>query len=210
MNKEIILNFLPMVANKYLFLNAIMHVLIYGVLAAIFLSGYKQKRIIFDSLIAVLFISVAAISILNSNPFNFLTFAILSVFAVIELFKAKNDITFKPFNLNTLVCMTIILVGLWYPHFVNVHPALMLLLAPTGIIPCPTLMVVLGLLNLIYPKVNKGLYAATSLIGAFYGITGVLLLKVYLDIPLLLITVYSVYNLRFLFTKPDTNIKNVI
>ncbi|HYE82076.1 MAG TPA: hypothetical protein VEG39_07910 [Clostridia bacterium] len=210
MNKEVILNFLPMVANKYLLLNAIMHILIYGVLAMVFLSGSKWKRIAFDSMIVLLLVSVAAISILNGNPFNFLTFTILSVFAVIELFKAENDIKFDVFSLNTLACIAIILVGLWYPHFANTHPVLMLLLAPTGIIPCPTLMVVLGLLNLVYPKINRGLYTVTSLMGVFYGATGIFMLKVTLDVPLLLIAAYSVYNLKFLFIKPDRNIKRVI
>lgn len=201
MNKEVILQFLPMLANKYLYINALMHLLVFFTVAMIFMPHIKFKKTVFNILILVLMLSISILSIVNGNPFNFLTFFVLSVFAFIEIIKAKNEITTPKISIKTILCLVFILIGMWYPHFVNAHPALLIFLSPVGVLPCPSLYVLLGLLNLYHPQVNKSLFTATALIGLFYGITGVFVLNVALDIPLLILNIYSIYNLRFLLKK---------
>ncbi|KJS87140.1 MAG: hypothetical protein JM58_05225 [Peptococcaceae bacterium BICA1-8] len=64
-----------------------------------------------------------------------------------------------------------------------------------GIIPCPTLLTALGLLTLAHPSSNKIQLAVTIFMGLVYGIIGTFILKVYLDITLLAVVLYSLYVL---------------
>lgn len=210
MNKEVILNYIEMVAGKYPVISILLHILIIALIITLFIPGFKQKRLTFDGVLTVIFASVASVALINGNPFNGVVFIILVVFAVFELFQRRNEITVPVFTsvsrgavIRNLLCMAAILVGILYPHFVNVSPALLLFLSPIGIIPCPTLTVALGLLNLYYPKTNKGLYTVVTIAGMFYGLTGVFLLHVYTDIPLMILALYSLYRLSFKVVKEE-------
>ena len=65
------------------------------------------------------------------------------------------------------------------------------MLSPLGIVPCPTMLVSLGLMTLCYPNVNKPLYIAALVSAVVYGVIGTFKLGVYLDITLLLLVIYS-------------------
>lgn len=208
MNKELILNYIGTVAGKYIFLNIALHIACYAAIILLLLPKFRHKRVVWNSVTAGLFTSVAVIAILNGNPFNFGIFAIAAGFAVWELIKGRNvvETLFSPaytlrMNIRNAVLLAVSLFGLVYPHFVDAHPALMPLLSPIGIIPCPTLTFVLGIANIIYPKVNRPLYTALAVLGAFYGVTGVFMVNVYIDIPLMAVGILSVYNLALFFRK---------
>lgn len=208
MDKNIIMNFIQMVAGKYPVLSAALHVLVIALTILLFIPRFNQKRAAFNGVLVVLFASVASIAIINGNPFNGGFFAVLFAIAIIELFRRRNEIKTVVFskdtqgtNVKNALCIAFIFFGLVYPHFVDTNPALLIFLSPTGTIPCPTLIVILGLLNLFYPSVSKGVYTVTTLMAVFYGVTGVFLLQVYFDIPLMVIALYSLYNLKFLFKK---------
>ncbi len=208
MDKTIILNYIQSVAGKYPVLSIALHVMVIALTILFFIPAFKQKRFVYNGALSVLFTSVAVIACINDNPFNGGVFVILLGFVIVEFFRRRNEIVTVSFsrhtwgtNVKNALCLAFIFLGLLYPHFVNVSPILFIFLSPFGIIPCPTLTVTMGLLNLFYPRVSKGVYTATTLMALFYGITGVFLLQVYMDIPLMLIAVYSLYNLRFLFKK---------
>jgi hypothetical protein len=80
--------------------------------------------------------------------------------------------------------------GLVYPHFINPDSIIKYLyISPAGLIPCPTLSVVIGFL-LLYNGIGSQPITITFIVlGLFYGIFGVLKLAVYLDLFLLFGTI---------------------
>jgi hypothetical protein len=79
-----------------------------------------------------------------------------------------------------------IIFGLEYPHFVS-HGSIFkyLYASPAGLIPCPTLSVVIGFLLLYNGLCSNSITLTLVILGLFYGIFGVLKLAVYLDLFLL-------------------------
>lgn len=194
MNTATILNYLEMVANSDLSVNMVMHVTVLAALAAVFLiKGEWAKRYLFHFSIWMLFTSVTIRAITFGNPFHAVTFGILGVVAFMHLVLNNMEIEPNRNKLQTAVALFFILIGLWYPEFVHKNLGAMLLYSPMGVIPCPTLLATLGLMTLVYRGSGKLLYGATIIIGFVYGIIGTFVLGVYLDIALLLLSVYAAY-----------------
>lgn len=194
---EKILNYLIMVSNQNLWLNALIHLMVLtAMLVLIFGKNTKNKKWVVDGVICLLFISIVSVAIVYGNPFHLLTMGLLAIFAVIELWQGKNEFITPKINLHTLIAFVSIIIGFCYPEFVKANPIGLLLVSPAGIVPCPTLLIVLGLLTLAYPKVNKIQYLMTVLIGTFYGVTGVFQLKVFLDMAIIIIVGYAFFCLN--------------
>lgn len=192
MSTENIVHYLTTVTNQNLWLNALIHLVVLAAVLVLFFGKNKNtKRWVVDGTICLLFISIIAVSIAYGNPFHFITMGLLAIFALIEFWQGKNDFTTPKINLHTLIAFSSIIIGFWYPEFVKANPIALLLFSPAGIVPCPTLLIVLGLLTLAYPKVNKTQYIITAIVGAFYGITGVFQLKVPLDLAIIVIVGYG-------------------
>jgi hypothetical protein len=196
MSSEKVLDYLTTVSNLNLWLNAVIHLMVLtAVLILIFAKENRVKRWVVDGVICLLFISIVSVAIVYGNPFHALTMGLLAVFAVIELWQGKNEFNIPKINLHTFIAFSSIIIGFWYPDFVKTTPIALLLVSPAGIVPCPTLLIVLGLLTLTYPRVNKTQYTITAIIGVFYGFTGVFQLKVFLDIALIIIVGYAIFCL---------------
>lgn len=207
MNAESILNAINLAANTSLALNFAMHMLVLGTLLTLFfVANSKAKRYVFDGALLILAISVVVICIVNGNPFNLVTFAIVTVFSAIELQRGKNCVSKPRMSFNSIASFVFILIGLVYPEFVKANAALLPFVSPLGALPCPTFLVILGMLNLLIPNVNRVQFAATTVLGLFYGVTGVFQLGVYLDIALLVLVLYSFYNFRFIFGRKKMRI----
>lgn len=192
MSPEKILTYLTFVPNQTLWLNALNHLLVLTVLLfLVFGKKAKTKRLVVDGAICLLFTSIVAVAAAYGNPFHVITMGLLAVFAGIEFWQGKNEFTLHKINTRSLIALLSIFIGFWYPEFVKVNPIALLLFSPVGIVPCPTLLIVLGLLTLAYPRVNKTQYIITVLMGAFYGSTGVFQLKVILDLPIIIIVAYA-------------------
>jgi len=97
-------------------------------------------------------------------------------------------------------------MGFWYPEFVNKNGIELLIASPLGVIPCPTMLTTLGLLTLVSPSINRIQYTITLVFGLIYGIIGVFVFNVYLDITLLVLVFYSGMN-YFYGMKRMTEIK---
>jgi len=189
-----ILNYLETISNQNLWLNSLMHLLVIIAIFVIFFGGKRncQQRIV-DGVIFLLFTSVTINALIYGNVFHLVTFTILTVTAFIELFKKKNKFDALSHNVRFIVAIIFIGIGFWYPEFVKTTPVALLLLSPAGIVPCPTLLITLGLLTLAYPKVNIPQYTITALVGACYGLVGVFKLQVSLDIALILLAGYALF-----------------
>jgi len=78
-----------------------------------------------------------------------------------------------------------ILFGLVYPHFLDTHRVIRYLYAsPAGLIPCPTLSILIGFVLLFNGLGSQALTLTCILFGLFYGIFGVLKLAVHIDLVL--------------------------
>lgn len=188
-----ILDYLIMISNKNLFINVGIHLLILIAFAAIyFLKDSKIKGYVFNAALSVLFVSVAVNAIMYGNPFHALTFGIMAIVSLTVLLREKKQLTTPQMGIKTMISVLLILIGLWYPEFVRVNAFESLLMSPTGIVPCPTLITALGMLNLYYPSINKKLFFGTILLGSIYGYIGVFIFGVYFDLWLVGATIYSI------------------
>jgi len=89
-----------------------------------------------------------------------------------------------------VIGILMIIFGLVYPHFVNTDSFLKYLYAsPVGLIPCPTLSILIGFLLLYNGFGSQSLILTFVAFGLFYGLFGVLKLAVYLDIFLVFGTI---------------------
>jgi hypothetical protein len=75
--------------------------------------------------------------------------------------------------------------ALVYPHFIPGGLELAVFLAPVGVIPCPSLALVLGLGLLGDGFGSKAWSAVAVVVGLFYALFGILRLGVWLDVGLL-------------------------
>lgn len=190
-----ILYYLHNVANQNLWLNALIHLIVLAALVFIFLGkNAKTKSLLVDGAVVILTLSVTITGLKYGNPVHALTFAVITVFALFELVQGKNDFTIRKTDFQTVLALLFLFIGFWYPEFVKTSFVRSLLFSPAGIIPCPTLLIILGLLTLAYPNVNKVQYIITLIMGVFYGFVGVFQLKVYLDIALIVMVICAIFR----------------
>ena len=190
MNAQEILNYLEMLANHSLWVNFSMHILVFMTLFAIF-SKNKEKVRLFQVAIGILLLSVTINAVVFGNPFHAVTFGILALTSLVQLFVRKETIQITNSKRIMAIALFFIFMGLWYPEFVDKNAFLLLVVSPVGVIACPTLLTTIGLLTLIMPSVNKFQYLITIIMGIVYGVLGVFVFKVYLDITLLIFALYA-------------------
>lgn len=197
MNPESVLNYLAMVSNQNIYLNLVMHVITFLSIPSIFLlKNIRVQKAVFNGLVVILTLTVTVNALINGNPFHLVTFAILLIIALIELVMGRNQVVISASsNVTTFVAFIFLFIGVWYPEFVHTSSLAMLFVSPMGIVPCPTLIVILSLFTLNSSGISKLQYIATIIIGAAYAVIGVFILKVYLDAALGILVLYSIYIL---------------
>ena len=186
---EEILDGLQKIVNDYSTIAIIWHVIFYAIVAALIFRWLPTNRF-FGLFICFPILSVAVLAFLSGNPFNGILFSILAVLIIIFGLRASS----QPVQTSQIIFMVIgilmIVFGLVYPHFVNTDSVLKYLYAsPVGLIPCPTLSLIIGLLLLYNGFGSQSLTLTFIAFGLFYGIFGVLKLAVYLDIFLVFGTI---------------------
>jgi hypothetical protein len=130
---------------------------------------------------------VAIFAWLSGNPFNGILFTIMAILIIIFGLKASNQpiqISQVPF---LVIGIMMIVFGLVYPHFINAGSFLKYYYAsPAGLIPCPTLSILIGFLLLYNGFGSQSIMLAFIVFGLFYGLFGVFKLAVHLDVFLIL------------------------
>lgn len=197
MNPESVINYLAMVSNQNIYLNLVMHVITFLSIPSIFLlKNIRVQKAVFNGLVVILTLTVTVNALINGNPFHLVTFAILLIIALIELVMGRNQVVISPSsNVTTFVAFIFLFIGVWYPEFVHTSSLAMLFVSPMGIVPCPTLIVILSLFTLNSSGISKLQYIATIIMGAVYAVIGVFIFKVYLDAALGILVLYSIYIL---------------
>jgi hypothetical protein len=144
--------------------------------------GKRPKQKIAGLLLSLPFFSVSAIAWISGNPFNGIVFAAAGFALAFVSLKLKDEsvrFASPPFLAAGAVCFAF---GWIYPLFLETTSFLPYLYAsPVGLIPCATLISLIGLALLLNGFGSRAVSLILGVIGLFYGITGVAQLKVSLD-----------------------------
>lgn len=175
---------LARVANEAIAIAALWHV--FGAIAiAALLRGWRPSILKASVLLALPMISVAALAWAYGNPFNgsvFLAGAGVLIWG--GLAHDAGNVERGPLW-SQIVGWGMVAFGLLYPLFLEDRSAATYLYAaPTGVIPCPTLGLLIGLALLGGGLRSLTVSLTLAALGLFYGIVGVLVVGVGLDILL--------------------------
>ena len=182
---DAILAGLTNVANQWRALAIGWHV-VSGALMLALLAGWRPSNRVAAGSLTLPLLSVSGMAWASGNPFNGTTFATLALLlaaTATRLSTARVGVAPPP-----LVAAGVLLVafGWTYPHFLETDRwTTYLYAAPFGLVPCPTLSLLIGV-ALIFNLFGSALWSALlALSGMAYGVVGVFRLGVTLDAALL-------------------------
>jgi hypothetical protein len=149
-------------------------------------AGWRPTRRTAGLLLAAPCASVALASWLTASPFNGAVFAVLTALLVLAALRLPPGRIQPGPGWALLGGAIVVLFGLAYPQFLGGRaPAIYLVAAPVGLLPCPTLAVVIGF-TLVAGGLQSRLWTPILLAaGTFYGLFGAAVLGVLLDLGLL-------------------------
>lgn len=111
-----------------------------------------------------------------------------------ELKAGRNNLIFSKIPYYRYIILPFILYGFWYPTYLwgsGFHFMIRdFLFSSYGLMPCPTTIVVLSLLTLKYPDVNRGLFYSLTLFSVVVG-TAQFAIGYVPDYPLAILGYYS-------------------
>lgn len=155
--------------------------------ALVSLAAWRPSRRVAAAAVAAPLVSVSAFAWWVGNPFNAAVFlatalALAGFGANLPGAEARPGPRWARYAGAASLAF-----GLFYPHFVEgLPPVLYLFAAPVGLVPCPTLAVVLGFGLLGGGFGSRGWSFTAGGVGLFYALFGVFRLDVWLDAGLLL------------------------
>jgi len=183
---EQILSSLSAIANGAGAVAIAWHVAIAG-LGLLVARGWRPSCKALTGLLTLPLASVAVAAWASANPFNGAVFSILALaLGVLAARMAPLALPRPPSSVRVLGAL-VACFGLVYPHFVETEHALQYLYrAPTGLVPCPTLALVIGVALMADGLGSRALGFLLGVAGVFYALFGALQLGVVLDVGLLL------------------------
>jgi hypothetical protein len=185
---------LQSIVDEYSIFALVWHLFFYLLITALILNWAPSNKL-FGLLICLPLISVSIFAWFTGNPFNGTVFSIATILLIILGLKANGQpihCSQLPFIIAGILMITF---GLVYPHFINPDSIIKYLYgSPAGLIPCPTLSVIIGFLLLYNGFGSQPIMLTFIVLGLFYGIFGVLKLAVYLDFFLLAGTVTLLFR----------------
>jgi hypothetical protein len=180
-----ILDGLEAIANGWRTLAIAWHVALAAGLIALGV-GWRPKRRLAGTLLAIPLVSVSLLAWLSGNPFNGTMFAIIAAaLAGVALSLPRRRIQISA---SWLVISGALLAafGWAYPHFLHTDSwGTYVYAAPLGLIPCPTLSAVVGIALVVRGLGSRGWSLILAGSGILYGIIGWFRLGVTIDAVLL-------------------------
>jgi len=180
-----ILTGLREISNAWRVVAALWHVY-FAAIGVCLISGLRPSRRLTGMLLTLPLFSVSSLAWASGNPFNGSVFALIGgVLVAVAISFSNRAVEIAPVWARIPGAL-IFVFGWIYPHFLNAESFLPYLYsAPTGLIPCPTLSVVIAL-TLILGGLKSRLWSLVlSAAGLFYGVFGVARLGVNIDLILL-------------------------
>ena len=182
---EEILEGVTRIANEHAFIAVLWHGMIAAALTALATGIYRPSRREGATLLALPLLSVSTFAFVAANPFNGTVFAVLTLALAIFGARLPREPARRGPPLLAALGLASIAFGFVYPHFLVDKPTWMYLVAaPVGLVPCPTLAVVLGFGLLAGGFGSRAWSLTAGVVGLFYAAFGVLRLGVWLDVGL--------------------------
>ncbi|MCW8906603.1 MAG: hypothetical protein OQL28_05095 [Sedimenticola sp.] len=180
-SSEEILAGLGAIANDWRWLSILWH----GYFAALLLgllSGMRPGGRIVGVLLALPLLSVSILAWVHANPFNGTAFGLTAMVLLIIAARLTGDAVKVGPPWLTVPGVLLIGFGWLYPHFLDNATFLeYLYAAPTGLVPCPTLSIVIGFTLVLGGLNSRSWCLVLSLAGLFYGVFGAVRLGVWID-----------------------------
>lgn len=182
---EQILSGVQTIVNEYSVAAIIWHALFYFLVAALLLRWLPSNKIL-GILLCLPLISVSVFAWISGNPFNGSLFAIAAILLFTFGLRAPDQAVTTSQLVFFISGILMVTFGLVYPHFINPGSVLGYLYAsPAGIIPCPTLSILIGFALIFNGFGSTSISILLIVFGLFYGIFGVFKLRVFIDLFLL-------------------------
>jgi hypothetical protein len=180
-----ILQNLARVSREQAALAVIWHILIViAVFGIIF--GWRPSKKLGATVLSVPLLSVSILAWLYQNPFNGSSFLLFALILFVLGLRRPSDKVDAPPAWAAVAGVVLALFGWVYPHFLTGGSWLRYLYrAPTGLIPCPTLSLVIGLALLANGFSSRAWSLCLGVVGVFYGLFGAFRLGVRIDLVLL-------------------------
>jgi hypothetical protein len=177
---------LALIAERYLALALVFHVLL-AVAAVAVWRGWRPSNRSVAGMMIFPAVSVAMFAARTHNPFNAIAFVALGVTMAVLARGVGDGAVMRGPAWATAVGAVMIAFGWSYPHFLANEPAYVYLFAaPTGLLPCPTLSLLVGVSLLLGGLGSRAWARALAAAGLFYGLFGVFRLGVLIDLVLVL------------------------
>lgn len=183
-NRQLILDGLGTIANEGVLAAVGWHVLIACMIFALFMGWMPQKRSA-ALLLVVPLSSVSLAAATHGNPFNMFTVGVGALALVLLGLRLPRAPVTRGNRIQLVAGIFGIVVGSSYPHFLAGHsPAFYLIAAPVGLLPCPTLAMIMGFALLGGGFHSRAWSSVLAALGFFYGVFGAFRLDVWLDFSL--------------------------
>ena len=205
---EQILEGLRQISNNFQLFAVIWHIILFGMIAGL-LTSWKPSNKLLSSLLGIPLLSVSTFAWIEGNPFNGTLFLVFGILLLLVGIRNNDQPVWRAPSFIKWLGILIIAYGLIYPHFLEVSSIFQYVYAaPSGLVPCPTLSVVIGF-AVVYRGFQSGLWTGTLLVaGLIYGMIGVFRLHVLLDAGLLLANlalIISYFSFRYEKKKSYSN-----
>jgi hypothetical protein len=182
---EQILASLTTIANQWQMLAVTWHVF-FAIFAITLVLGLYPSNRLAGILLGLPLISVCVLAWLYGNPFNGTLFALAAVALIViaaRLPAGKVQLA-RPWLLAAGILLFVF--GWVYPHFLDTTSFVpYLYAAPAGLVPCPTLSMVIGLALVLDGLGSRTWSLVLGALGIFYGLFGAMRLGVTIDYVLL-------------------------
>jgi hypothetical protein len=183
---EAILNGLSSIANQWWLLAAAWHAY-FAVLVVGLILGARPSKRIGGILLALPLLSVSALAWTAANPFNGLLLGAAGLALIVLALRLPPEPVEIAAPWLVVAGAMMFVFGWVYPHFLDTFPPFAYLYAaPTGLVPCPTLSIVIGLALMVGGLDSRLWTSVLAVTGLFYGVFGALRLGVTIDVVLLL------------------------
>jgi hypothetical protein len=175
---------LTLIANRAVLAAILWHVALAALGCALLLGWRPSQRMLALGLSAPL-ASVSLCAWYYGNPFNALTFGAGTIGATVLAYRSPPLPLVAATDAARAVGALLLAFGWTYPHFLESPAIRYLYAAPLGIIPCPTLSVVIGIALLGNGLVGGAWRLLLAAFGVFYAVFGAVRLGVTIDLVLL-------------------------
>ncbi len=198
---EEITTLLTRVTSELTLFSAFVH-LLFLVVVAVGLLFKKIRNISFFLFIAFLSLSATIISTIYMILPNILIFATIFVLIISAYLKKELNFELEEIQpINKYFGILGLIFGFWYLHWVETPIWLnALLYSPLGAINCPTLVTICAFLCLTVKPRSMALEFVTALITLYFGFFGIFRLGAYVDVILIVCSLFLIIRLSSSFT----------